>query len=392
MCHEGDAEIYAITKFRKKPTFAKSELITPSPREEHVKRRRLGKQSEDHHLEDYQRLMSDINQLVPRVGKGTVQDANILERLQQLFHDQQIIHVIACRGTDRTMGPPKGMHPEEAPFRKSFLLERGTGTIKYEKDWERWTNLANRQLIRPAHACRINITMFAKPWPTGNYSSQSSRGSNEQRGSRSEPAPPDPESATAAPAQSRASNAEPVTSGPRSEIIPAVQPEVDNGTHHDPSESHQETPNAENRFHEIKPGERSIHQTGPNIRALPKWDQRMIIQMDKNLGPVVTSASGAGYRPEIVHASQELECATCSACAPPKHQRPTILKPIREFNFHIYLDGVKWTNHSGQSFNFYHIIDAGSNFHVAITSPSGETEQVIQLINRHWISCMGWTP
>lgn len=42
--------------------------------------------------------------------------------------------------------------------------------------------------------------------------------------------------------QSRASNAEPVTSGPRSEIIPAIQPEVDNGTHHDPSESHQETP------------------------------------------------------------------------------------------------------------------------------------------------------
>ncbi|CAL1173850.1 unnamed protein product [Cladocopium goreaui] len=208
MCQETDAEIHVLTKFRQKTKFVRSELITPSSRDDHVKRRRLGKQSEDHHLEDYQNLMTEINQIIPRVGKSVIQEPNILEKLQQMFHDQKIIHVIACRGTDRTLGPPKGMHPEEAPLRKSLILERGTGTIKYEKDWEKWVHLANRQLIRPAHACRINVTMFAKPWPVENDSSQSSQGVNPM------PPMPEPASEQPAPSQTESGHADPVTATP----------------------------------------------------------------------------------------------------------------------------------------------------------------------------------
>ena len=393
MCQETDAEIHVLTKFRQKTKFVRSELITPSSRDDHVKRRRLGKQSEDHHLEDYQNLMTEINQIIRRVGKSVIQEPNILEKLQQMFHDQKIIHVIACRGIDRTLGPPKGMHPEEAPLRKSFILERGTGTIKYEKDWEKWVHLANRQLIRPAHACRINVTMFAKPWPVENDSSQSSQDVNPM------PPMPEPASEQPAPSQTESGHADPVTATPlTSDNVPisheAEVPENNPEGIQDNNSNPTSTSHADNRTHAVMPGERPIRQTGPNFRALPRWEQRMIIQMHKNLGHpsndrLSRALQVAGYRPEIVHASQELECSTCSARSPPKHQRPAILKPIREFNSRIYVDGIKWTNSQGQSFHFYHIIDAGSNFHVAITSPSRETEHVIQLLTRHWISWAG---
>ena len=59
------------------------------------------------------------------------------------------------------MASPKGMHAQEAPFRKMLMLRRDGG-IQHEKNWERWADLSNRQLTRPSHACRVNITVFAR--------------------------------------------------------------------------------------------------------------------------------------------------------------------------------------------------------------------------------------
>ena len=64
---------------------------------------------------------------------------------------------MAGRGTERTMAPPKSMHAKEAPFRRMLMLRRD-GDIQYEKHWERWAELSNRQLNRPSHACRVNVT------------------------------------------------------------------------------------------------------------------------------------------------------------------------------------------------------------------------------------------
>ena len=55
----------------------------------------------------------------------------------------------------------------------------------------------------------------------------------------------------------------------------------------------------------------------------------------------------------------------------------------------MYLDGVTWTNRQGKSFHFYHLLDAGSNYHVAITAPSKTTTDLINIINQHWISWAG---
>ena len=77
------------------------------------------------------------------------------------FPEKQIVKVVICQGSERTLAPPTNMHQQEAPFRKPLLLRRD-GSLQYEKNWERWTHSAQRQLACPAHASRLNITVFAK--------------------------------------------------------------------------------------------------------------------------------------------------------------------------------------------------------------------------------------
>jgi len=60
-----------------------------------------------------------------------------------------------------------------------------------------------------------------------------------------------------------------------------------------------------------------------------------------------------------------------------------------DFNHKFYLDGITWTNKMNKTFHFYHILGAGTNYHVAIASPSRTTEDLIKLINQHWISWAG---
>ena len=112
-------------------------------------------------LETCRELIQKVDNLLPRVGTREIKDLAVLESLGNMFSDKQVVRIMACRGTERTMGPPEQLHPLEAPFRKMMILRRN-GDIQYEKNWERWNHLAKRQLIRPSHACRINITMFAK--------------------------------------------------------------------------------------------------------------------------------------------------------------------------------------------------------------------------------------
>ena len=71
------------------------------------KRRRLeGKQGHSMSMEACQDVLGELQNLVPRVGKTEIdQSTSILQKLQNLFPDQVIVTAIACRGTDRTMGP-----------------------------------------------------------------------------------------------------------------------------------------------------------------------------------------------------------------------------------------------------------------------------------------------
>jgi hypothetical protein len=158
------------------PKFVRSEVTFPEPRASpEAKRRKLtGKQSELPSLESFQQIIQTISIRAPRVGKVEITDSEIVNDLQNLFPQKLIQRVIACRGTDRTLGPPQNMMSQEAPYRRSLMVIRSNGKVAVEKHWERWDQLSKRQLIRPAHACRLNITMFGSDHPSSPDASSSS--------------------------------------------------------------------------------------------------------------------------------------------------------------------------------------------------------------------------
>ena len=353
----------AMTR-RARPKFVRSELVSPvSQPEPDAKRRRLdGKQFVPQSLDRFQMLMKSIENKLKRVGKQEITDENTRQLIQELLPDKRVIRVVACRGTDRTIGPPDNLQKDEAPFRRTIMLHRPSQEIKYEKYWEKWSELSNRQLIRPAHPCRINITVFACDHDSSASSSERPQVTDELPVPQVSPADDHPGTVTT------------VTPPPVRDTTTEVKASGSETT--GPASN---DPYAEQTF---------------RFRSLPKWEQRQIIHMHKNLGHpsnerLSRALQQAGYRPDVSQAALELKCAVCSKCAPPKHQRPSTLKPMLDFNHRVYIDGVNWTNAQGKTLQFYHIIDAGSNFHVAIAAPAKTTQDIVNLITQHWISWAG---
>ena len=345
--------------------FVRSELVFPESRvSPEAKRRKLtGKQSELPSLESFQQIIQTISIRAPRVGKIEITDSEILTDLQNLFPQKLIQKVIACRGTDRTLGPPPNMMPQEAPYRRSLMVIRSTGKVAVEKHWERWDQLSKRQLIRPAHACRLNVTMFGIDHPSGPEASSSS---HEDRMSQM-PAEPVPASSPSTVERIMPSATEP-------EDMPGL---------------------ADNAVSKMSPiPEINRSQQGLRFKMLPKWEQQWLLRVHKNLGHpsndrLVKALQMQGAHPGLVQAAQELACQICKSQEPPKTARPARLKPILDFNHRIYLDGIDWTNSQGKTYHMYHILDAGSNYHVAIAAPAKSTESLIEILNKHWISWAG---
>eukprot|EP00438_Fugacium_kawagutii_P026412 Skav210812 [mRNA] locus=scaffold2924:156234:161009:- [translate_table: standard] len=349
------AEVFVGTTPQAKPKFPLSEIVTPPSRSEvQVKRRRLeGKQAEEMSMEQLQEMFARLDSMVPRVGKKEITDEQIQRTLSDLFKDKRIIRIVACRGTDRTIAPPSNLNRLEAPYRRSIMIMRDTGAVRYEANWERWDGLAQRQIVRPSHKCRIRVTVFGSEIATSSQSVPVTAPSTAPVVSM--PAAPDTEMS------------------PETPQVPVAESDV-------PAT--------------IPPSEVRSQDQGARFKALPTWEQSMILRMHKNLGHpsndlLAQALQTAKYRPEIVQAAAELKCAICSQHSQPKHQRPATLKPNIEFNTKIYIDKVSWTNKQGKILHFYHMLDAGSNYHVAIASPSGTTPDVIRILQQHWISWAG---
>ena len=238
-------------------TYPKSELIHPVSRAEQViKRRRLdGKQHVGPCLEDCQEMLNRISKLTPRVGKVEITDADVLQPLKQMFNDKSIISVLSCRGTDRTMPPPTHVHAEEAPYRKTLMILRPSGQVAYEANWEKWNQLSHRQLIRPAHACKLNITMFAQE-------------------SIAQPRSTDvgqPEPASASSSQSH--------------VQPEMSQSPHHGTVHAPSADETQPADDPETCDPTEPADVGpLSSQTMRFKSLPKWEQNQLILMHRNLG------------------------------------------------------------------------------------------------------------
>ena len=389
------------SRFRQKPQFPKSETVTPVARSSQDAKRHksdaLQGISPTHEM--CQHAIEAICADLPRVGKTEIQNRQSIDLLQQFFPDKQIHRVMACRGTERTMAPPKGMHALEAPFRKMLMLRRDGG-IMHEKHWEKWSDLSKRQLIRPSHACRVNITVFAKDHdakqterPSASrqqkMESQSMHDMTETTARSGTPAVA--ESTSNQPRLDEEPSDNPYRSGEdESHSMPAV-PQV---SFESPEPSTEGDPNNPPTVSSNASLDPIGAQQSLRFRSLPTWEQQMIIKLHKNLGhPSNERLSRAlqvnGSRPEVVQAALEIKCAACAAHAQPKHARPASLKSMLDFNHKVYLDGISWTNNRGKSFHFFHMLDAGTNYHVAVASPAKTSQDLIRVLNQHWLSWAG---
>eukprot|EP00438_Fugacium_kawagutii_P005439 Skav226195 [mRNA] locus=scaffold2212:160140:165589:- [translate_table: standard] len=351
-----------------KAKFIRSDVIYPETRASpDAKRRKVtGKQGEMPSLESCQQVIQSVSSQTPRVGKVEITDHVIIQHLQDLFPNRIIQRVIACRGTDRTMGPPSGMMTQEAPHRRALMVLRNNGQVAVEKHWERWDQLSKRQLIRPGHACRLNITMFGSDHPDISHASSSSA-----------PVPNRTESSAAAEPRIEASPV-PDQSAVRDHAVPQ-------------GVSHPESP--EETSVERNP-EANHSQQGVYFKMLPRWEQQWLLRVHKNLGHpsndrLTKALQMQGAHPGLVQAAQELACPICKSQEPPKTAKPARLKPILDFNHRIFLDGIDWTNSKGKTFHLYHILDAGTNYHVAVVAPSKSAEALVDFINKYWISWAG---
>ena len=69
-------------------------------------------------------VVKDIQPMLPRVGKTFITDHSILERLQKIFPDKEIKRVQACKGSERTLPPPRDLVKNEAPYRRAMIVSR----------------------------------------------------------------------------------------------------------------------------------------------------------------------------------------------------------------------------------------------------------------------------
>ena len=327
----------------------------------------VGKTTPIDSMNSWKRIFEKLHQVLPRVGKTVIHDDEILESIQKLIPEKNIHTLIACRGASRTLAPPETLVKGLAPFRRSVFTERGSGEIRAEEDWENWEMLAKRNLIRPSHATRINLTMF------GNTKEQvCDVPRNEPETSNAEPSVPD----------NRRIN----SSAPDSQdCLEEANPEM--------SQHQMETPCSEDLTSSQR-ADAGSQSHGTRFKALPRDEQISLIRAHKNLGhpsPEKLSAvlRSQGYRAEVARAALDLKCSVCQEHSVPKLARPSTLRDEGDFNDRVCIDGLQWTNKNGKLFHVYHVVDWSTSFQVARIAPDRSSATAIQTLIDMWLSWAG---
>ena len=314
-----------------------------------VKRLRLSeKQSPVNSKAAWQEIFTQVDRLLPRVGRRPITDLNLVQQINQLVIGKEVKRVIACRGTNRSLGPPNDLAIGEAPFRKGIYSERNEDKVSIDCEWDNWEQMSQRQLTRPVPASRISITVFAA----------------------------NPMAVSSAPAEVSQRVEE---NTPSESQLPRTNPET----------SPEEMPMSKSQLADLQNKNQPV-----SFQQLPRSEQAAILRAHRNLGhpsaeKLATILRQQGFRPEVVRAAAELKCSVCDSTAEPKHARPSVIRDELDFNDRISIDGFKWTNSQGKTFHVYHIIDWSTSFHVASIAPSRNTEDAIQSMINMWFQWAG---
>ena len=294
--------------------------------------------------------MQAVHGKTPRVGKVVLRDQDLLSQFQALLPDKRVICVVACRGTDRTLGPPGDVHPDEIPLRKAMFVRRTDGTLFLEDAWEAWSTLPKSQVIRPNHACRLNATVFAQPWPD----------------QETVPPPQDSETVTR----------------PGPEIEASEELDIGSDQHDAGSDPRRVLSESTDMMQHV------------SFRSLSASERGWLAKAHKKLGHpsgerLAALLAQQQYPARLVEASRHFQCSTCQESQQPKLARPATIRDALDFNDKVSMDKLVFTNQQGSTYNVYHIIDHGTSFHHAFIAPQPSSEAVIAGLTRGWLSWAG---
>ena len=290
----------------------------------------------------------------PKVGKRWFLTGRLFDSVQTLFPEHRIQAVELCKGADRLRRPQSPVTKQSAPWRMSFGIHRHTGEMFREPQWEHWAQLSCRQQVRIGTPARLLVTVFA---------------SKIQENSNTD------------------DNLEKIKSSKRVHEGIDVDDSSKRFKNEVPGES-TDTP-SEDRSTNLP-----ASQHGEKFLQLSADQRQQLIRMHNNLGHPDSTVLGnvlrdQGWPQEAIEAIKDLKCSACFENQKPKIARPSHLSKAREFNELIMIDGVEWTCSSGNQFYFYHVLDSGTNFHIAFSSNSRDARSLIDLLGKHWISWAG---
>ena len=369
----------------KRPKVITAQLTEPDNLPQ--KRRRVGDKGPETNMAfKLQEIMDEIKKMLPRVGKKEIMDQQIIKKIQNVFDDKKIMHVVGCKGTERTLPPPNEMVEGEAPYRRAIVLERKSQRILVENQWEEWELLAQRKLVRSLIPSSVNITVFACNHPSAPTSM--------------------PESVIQMPAEPQSQ----VPDGQMHELGPAATVNPDAMAHQEPAMS--ETNHRSSMPPETQPKpetpetlptsthDRNVlidsqsQQHGSRFLSLPAHEKQHLLRVHKNFGhpshQVLSQVlRRQGYPSHLTQALEDMKCSVCVQHQHPKIQRPATIKAELDFGDKVSIDGVSWTNKTGTNFHFYHFLDHGTNYHTATIAPNRTTEKAIEKLTVGWLTWAG---
>eukprot|EP00435_Cladocopium_sp_Y103_P033655 s328_g8.t1 len=321
--------------------------------------------------------------IAPRVGKLVLEGGELFDSLQAAFPERHLRVVELCKGTDRYRKPPVRLMSQEAPWRLTTGIHRHSLEPLPDGTWENWEKMSNRQMCSKAPPARLLVTLFGRDKGPIKHSLDASP-DNSKRRRLSAPAEAfDPDAKTSPEMQPVTIDGEPSTSNPSisSPIQPTISSEDAVKTSSEPST-------------DIEQLQQSTIQHGPKFRQLSPQERHWISKIHHNLGhPGVAKLQAVlkmqGYDDRLIQGLQDFQCSTCHELQKPKIARPATIAEPREFNDCVGCDLITWTAKNGKTHQFFHCVDAATNFQTAQPVFRTDADSLFETLQDCWTSWAG---
>ena len=330
-------------------------------------------------------IFRTVGYSTPRVGNACFHDRDdvVVKLVQQVVPEIKVELVVACRGTDRHRIQPANVVSEVLPWRKTVVVDRGTGEVRDLGPPEAWTQLSRLQQIRTTGPAKMSLSIFGRKddinEPFGAIFKETGQAEKKETGMSQQVPELTPMDDVEHPAESQKGALNTV---PTSHLLESKPMAVDQDGL---SRSGEQT---EGWAPRITP------KSGPAFVSLGANERAELRRLHNNLGhpdpqKMAKFLTERGAKPEIIAGARDMCCDTCvETQSRPKKSQPGKIHDDRDFNDLVGADGAYWTNASGKTFHFMHFIDEATLYHVGGLS-ARKVEDQIQTFLNIWVQWAG---